>query len=239
MDSSWRDRGGSKAASQEKEVFEMKIRSLADHASQYLEDGIIKGSFHPGQQIKEEQVASHLGFSRPPIREAFKMLEAQGLITRKPNRGVFVSKISGQDIWEIYTLKLALYELSTRLAFDKMAGQGMRKLEKVVERMETCVNKATPDNLTKYQDLNESFHDVIIDITGHQRLKRIVASLHNQVKRFSYQSLANEKHYHRSFRYHRMIFEAIRDGDRELAERLTREHILKGMEVAMKVVASD
>jgi DNA-binding GntR family transcriptional regulator len=222
----------------EGEGLTMRIKSLVDYAKQYIESGIVKGSFHPGQQIKEQQIASHLGFSRPPIREAFKILETEGLITRKPNRGVFVSEIDGKDIWEIYTLKMALYSLAARLAIEKISDRGIRRLEREVEKMEECVRKHPPD-LIKYQTLNEKFHNMTIEIAGHERLKRIAAGLQNQVKRLSYKSLADRSHLLSSCRYHRQILEAMKRKDEDATERLNREHILRGLHVLQRLFRAE
>ena len=87
----------------------LRVESIVDSARKYLETCIIRGEYKPGQQVKEQEVASSLGISRPPIREAFKILEAEGFLRREPRRGVFVSDLTGIDISEIYTLKIALY----------------------------------------------------------------------------------------------------------------------------------
>jgi DNA-binding transcriptional regulator YhcF (GntR family) len=92
----------------------LKIQSIVDNVRKYLLGRILHGELHPGQQVKEQEIASSLGISRPPIREALKLLEAEGLIVRKPNRGAFVATITERDAWEIYTLKCSLYEMATR-----------------------------------------------------------------------------------------------------------------------------
>ena len=90
----------------------MHIESITDLAKRHIQVWIIKGEYQPGQQIKEEEIAARLDISRPPVREAFKMLEAEGLVVRKPRRGVYVTEMTGKDVWEAYTLKAALYELA-------------------------------------------------------------------------------------------------------------------------------
>jgi len=65
----------------------MKVKSLVDHTVKHLEDLIVKGKLQPGQKIKEQEISNRLGISRPPLREAFKILEAEGLIRREPRRG--------------------------------------------------------------------------------------------------------------------------------------------------------
>ena len=208
----------------------MKIDSVVDHTKQYLERLIITGELFSGQQIKEEEIASRLEISRPPIREAFKILESEGLITRKPRRGVFVSEMREKDIWEVYTLQVALYGLATSLAIDNITEEGIGRLEMVIRLMEKCVEKEPPD-LIEYQDLNETFHLMIIDIAGHGRLKKITTTLNNQVRRVSYRSFGDKRHLLSSYQNHQRILKAIRNRDKELAEKITREHILDGMKI--------
>jgi len=209
----------------------MKVKSLVDHTSKYLEDMIIKGKLRPGQRIKEQEVSSQLGISRPPVREAFKILEAEGLIEREPRRGVLVSEVTKNDIWEIYTLKIALYTLAVTLAIDRISDNGIGKLEKIVAQMEVIVQDDSNPDIIRYEELNNLFHETTAILAGHARLKKMVQSLNNQIKRVSYRSFTKEGHLKSSCRYHRQILEAIKARDKMLAERLTREHIVKGLEV--------
>jgi DNA-binding GntR family transcriptional regulator len=213
----------------------MKIKSIVDHTAKALEDMIIKGKLKPGQKIKEQEISTRLGISRPPLREAFKILEAEGLIRREPRRGVFVSELKDADIWEIYTLKLALYSLAVALAVDKMKNGDIEKMEKIVNRMEAIVNGHSKPDVLKYEELNNLFHDTTAHIAGHGRLKKIHQSLNNQVKRMAYRSFQDLNHLKESCEYHRKIVEAMKDRDKGLAEQLTREHILRGLEVQNKM----
>jgi DNA-binding GntR family transcriptional regulator len=213
----------------------MKIKSIVDHAAKNLEDLIIKGKLKPGQKIKEQEISTRLGISRPPLREAFKILEAEGLIRREPRRGVFVSELKASDIWEIYTLKFALYTLAVSLAMDKMKNADIDKVEKIVSRMEDIVNGHSKPDVLKYEELNNLFHDTTASIAGHGRLKKIHQSLNNQVKRMAYRSFQDLDHLKESCEYHRKIVEAMKDRDKGLAEQLTREHILRGLEVQKKM----
>ena len=211
----------------------MKIQSesLVDHTFKYLEDMIIKGKLEPGQRIKEQEVSTRLGISRPPVREAFKILEAEGLIRREPRRGVVVSEVTEDDIWEIYTLKIALYTLAVTLAIDRMSDSDIGRLERIVGQMEVLAYGEGNPDIIKYEDLNNLFHESTASIAGHGRLKKIVQSLNNQIKRVSYRSFTREGHLQSSCRYHRKILEALKVRDKPLAERLTREHIEKGLAV--------
>ena len=78
--------------------------SIVDHTSRYLEDMIIKGKLRPGQRVKGHEISSQLGISRAPIREAFKILEAEGLIRREPidlfpNKGMSNRRAGTTDVF--------------------------------------------------------------------------------------------------------------------------------------------
>ncbi len=206
----------------------MKQPSITDLAREHLEKAIFSGKFQPGSQIKEEQIAEALEISRPPIREAFKLLEAEGLVVRKPRRGVFVAETTHQDIWEIYTLKAELYTFSIQLGFDRMTSSDIGRMGKLLEAMESCVSDENPD-VFRYQELNNQFHDVHMDAAGHQRLRQILNMMHNQIRYFSFNNLSNRTHLTKNYAYHYDILKAFQEGDFESAVKLSREHVLVGL----------
>jgi DNA-binding GntR family transcriptional regulator len=97
--------------------------------------------------------------------------------------------------------------------------------------MEVIAHDDSNPDIIKYEELNNVFHETTAILAGHGRLKRMVQSLNNQIKRVSYRSFTKEGHLKSSCRYHRQILEAIKARDKILAERLTKEHIVKGLEV--------
>ena len=210
----------------------MRIESLVDLAKRHIQLWIIQGEYQPGQRLKEEEISARLDISRPPVREAFKFLEAEGLVMRKPRRGVFVSEMTAKDVWEAYTLKAALYEMAAELALGNMTDLQVAELESLVEKMEACVN-AEPVNLLGYQDHHQEFHDQIMLISGNQRLKKISASIHLQVCRFSYKSLQNRAHLNASIRYHRKILTALKTKNKPLACKLMKDHVLEALDVLL------
>ncbi len=212
----------------------MKIESIVDLAKRHMELWIIKGEYEPGQKLKEEEIAMRLGISRPPIREAFKALETEGLVVRKPRRGVFVTEMTAKDVWEAYTLKAALYEMAAELAMNTISAIQINELDTIVQQMEACI-KMAPVDLLKYQEYHQNFHHKIMVISGHNRLKKISVSIHNQVGRFSYKSLQNKSHLQSSVRYHRQIINAMKAKDKLLACRLMKEHVLEALDVLLSM----
>jgi len=210
----------------------MIVESLADGARRHIQEWIATGELKPGQQIKEEEIANRLNISRPPIREAFKTLEAQGLVVRKPRRGVFVTEMEEKDIWEVYTLKATLYEMAAALAIENITVQQIHELETLFKEMETCVNNTPPDILA-YQKFHQAFHARTLDIAGNERMKQIATNLHQQIRRFSYRTLQNKDHLHSSLAYHKKIVEAIAQRQKTMACSLMKKHVLDALTVLL------
>ncbi|MFZ7126668.1 MAG: GntR family transcriptional regulator [Desulfobacterales bacterium] len=199
-----------------------------------IQDWIATGAFQPGQRLKEEEIARRLSISRPPVREAFKMLEALGLIVRKPRCGVFVTQVTEKDTWEIYTLKAVLYEMAAGLAVDVISKTQIEKLDEMVRQMEVSLLRKSPD-IIGYQKVHQAYHRLILDVAGNGRLKTFATILHEQVRRLSYLTLQDRDHLSASLTYHKQIVQAFKDGDAAAAKRLMRTHVLealKGLEEA-------
>lgn len=206
----------------------MKVESLADITRQYIEKMIVTNEFKPGQQIKEDDIAERLGISRPPIREAFKTLEEQGLIIRKPRRGAFVAEMTETDILEVYTLKAELYAMATSLAMDKFSEEQRIVLQGLVNQMIQIVNSGSCDILN-YQKIHHKFHLMIMEVAGNQRLMNFASNLHKQIRRFSYQTLHYKEHLDASSAFHKKIVQKIMAHDKNSACELMKAHVIDGM----------
>lgn len=212
----------------------MSVESLVAVVLRYVRDQIISGQFQPNQQLKEEDIASAFDISRPPVREAFSMLEAEGLVVKKPRRGVYVTEPNIDDIWEIYTLKAGLYELSMELAFEKIRTNEIEHLHTMIKAMNRCIDQH-PFDIIQYQHIHIEFHKAIMEIAGNKRLTRYAQTLHNQVCRFSYRALQHREHVQAIMDYHNRIFQSVLDRDKALACRLMKEHVLEGLRFQFEI----
>lgn len=211
----------------------MKVSSLTDLVTAQIRDYIITGEFKPGQQLKEEELCEVFGISRPPIREAFKTLEAIGLVVRRPRKGVIVAEFTVVDVEEVYTVISLLYQKATDMAMRVMTDKDLEQLASHVERMATAI-EAQPIKLLDYQAAHIAFHQLFMDLAGNERMKMIEKQLRYQISIFSYKSFQDQKHLISSLNYHRCIYEAICAKNRGQAMALVEEHIISAIEYLKK-----
>lgn len=212
----------------------MNVESLVVIVQKYLRDQIITGVFKPNQKLKEEEVASYFNISRPPVREAFSILEAEGLVVKKPRRGVFVTEPQIDDVWEIYTLKAGLYEMSMEMAYDKIGPDELADLQEMVNDMNHQTKGGSFD-IIGYQHTHIRFHKSIMEIAGNRRLTSYAETLHNQVCRFSYKALQYKEHVQEIMDYHNRIFQAVKDRNKSLACGLMKKHVLEGLRFQLQI----
>jgi DNA-binding GntR family transcriptional regulator len=206
----------------------MKIHSVVDVVTRDLRHKIIRGVLTSGQRIKEIEVAREFNTSRPPVRESFKILESEGLITIRPRRGAFVSEITEKDIWEIYTVYAALTDLAIELAIEKVSAEDIGKLENCIKKMEEGLYQE-PEDVEKYHKYHRMFHENILQIAENNRLTKICISLNNQTLKFSKIIFSNKEYRMATFQKHKEILETIRRKNKDRAKRVSYDHVMEGM----------
>lgn len=215
----------------------MEVSSLADLVTTQIRELIITGAFHQGQQLKEDELCKLFAISRPPIREAFKTLEANGLVMRKPRRGVYVSEFTPKDVEEVYTIVAMLYQKASELAMEVMTEESIREMATHVELMEKYA-QANPPNLRDYQAAHRAFHETIMSLSGNRRMMELEKQLRYQISIMSYKSFQEPEHLTSSLNYHRNILNAIRQGNKKETLALMEEHVLKALVFLVKKISS-
>jgi len=215
----------------------MKPDSVVEFAARNIRSLILQGRLDAGARLREGDFANQFDISRPPIREAFTMLESEGLIVRKARRGAFVAEITEKDIWEVMTVKAPLYVQAIDMAVGKFKQEDIRDLENAFNKMEDNTTKEPP-NINKYVQHHIRFHDIILRVAGNRRLELICASMNNQLSRFNYLSFSNTRHLLSSCHRHKQILEAIKGGDKELAKKMTYEHVIEGLKNLQRILGN-
>jgi GntR family transcriptional regulator, gluconate operon transcriptional repressor len=142
-------------------------RSLAEDAADRVREEILTGGFKQGERLIEARIAQELGISRGPLREAFKLLRAEGLVKEEPNRGTFVVRLSGTDVRDIFELREALETMAVRLLVDRGRESELRELRKLLDQLETAAGNGDVRAVSR-ADL--ALHEAICRLSGNARL---------------------------------------------------------------------
>jgi DNA-binding GntR family transcriptional regulator len=188
----------------------------------HLKDAIITGSLRPMERITENQVAASYGLSRTPVREAFRRLEAEGLIQVVPQRGSFVSQPSVADILEIYQIRLPLECMSARIAAERIEPDQLAALEGLVAAER---GRGTGRSAVRSLRASAEFHAVLYACTRNRRLAGLLTDMQHQVHRVRALWPSTVARLDETWKEHAAILGALRARDGAEAERLMRLHL--------------
>lgn len=196
----------------------LRSPSLVALATEALRKRILAGELEPGARLTEERLTEELQISRPPLREALRLLENEGLVVSKPRRGTYVATVTDQDVYEILTLRSALERTAFELGIPVRDPAWLEPARAALEEMFRCAEHEDRGMLVQagYQ-----FHAALIKIANHRRLEEIYASVQQQVLLcMSRNLIARERYYedlHKHVERHRTLFELVEAGDPEAA----------------------
>ena len=170
----------------------------------------------------EIQLANKLGVSRTPIREAIRKLELEGLVLMIPRKGAEVAEITEKNLRDVLEVRCALEELAVQLACDRIDKQGIRDLQQAAKNFESVLDSA---DITKIAEEDVAFHDIIYMATDNKRLIQLLNNLREQMYRYRIEYLKKKEYYPRLLAEHQDIIQAIANGERERATKITSQHI--------------
>ena len=201
-------------------------RSLADDIIDHLREAIYRGHLAPNERLREEVLASALGLSRGPVREALAQLEREGLVIREPHRGATVARLSLDDLEEVHSLRLALEQLAVVEAMRKADPAYLDEMQRVIDEMEVCLARGITTQEAAILDTR--FHELICHASGHTRLLNMWSMLRPQIHIF----LLSRNVVNQDFRDyivpdHQDLLNVMRAGNEERALETLRAH-LKG-----------
>ena len=196
--------------------------SLEESVYLKLEEEILSGKLHRGEQLREIALAERLNASRTPVRGALHRLAEEGLVELCANKGATVIGITAEDIEDIYEVRKRLEGLAARLATERISDEEKENLKETVELSEFYL--ARQDD-KQGGELDSEFHNIIFHASGSRHLCKILCDLHKNIKAYRRMSLSKSDRAKKSLSEHREILEAILSGNADEAERLTYVHI--------------
>jgi DNA-binding GntR family transcriptional regulator len=203
----------------------LKHHSMPSLVQEELERMLRKGAFAPGDPLREASLATQLGVSRGPIREAFRSLEEKGLVRVEKNRGVFVRIITPQEADDIFEVRTALEKLIvSRVAKtpECLAASGLPELLNKAEKL------AVKADFSGCHALNVEFHERLAELAGNETLLHTYRRLVNELSLFRQQAHASSPDastLRQSVVDHKNLFAALVEGDKRKALRVLKLHV--------------
>ncbi len=196
--------------------------SLRGKVFTQLENDILNGKYQPDDCLIETKLSEELGVSRTPVREAIRQLELEGLVQAIPNKGAVVKGISTKDIEDIYTIRMIIEGLAARWAAEKITDEELGELKEALEFEEFYTQKNDPEHILQF---DSRFHEIIFKASKSRPLMHMLSTFHHYVQRARSESISSPGRGEIIMQEHKAIFQAISEGDAEMAEKLTTEHV--------------
>ena len=196
-----------------------QLKSLREHVYEYLRDEMNRGTLTPGSTINLNEMSSRLGISKTPLRDALIQLECEGFVTILPRRCVVVNQLTLEDIRQAYETAGALEGAAVSSAFHKFDQSHIGEMKLLNEQMRAAVNRG---DFESYYQLNLSFHDVFLNLSGNRMLRRIVMPIKQRLYDFPRRGYLREWEA-RNCEEHEAFIQCIKRGDREGAVKIIRD----------------
>ncbi|MEH3087492.1 MAG: GntR family transcriptional regulator [Xylophilus ampelinus] len=202
-----------------------------EEAYRHIHAAICMGSYPSGIRLIPEVIATEIGTSRMPVREAFRRLSAEGLVTIRPNRGVTVNRFDVEDMKEIFEMRAVLEGLAVRLALPNMDAPAIARLERMLDGIDDS-SGIQPD----WTSAHREFHEALCARSGRPRLMRQIASLHSMVEPHMRMWARQADRPSSARADHQDLIDALRGGDAQRCEAVMREHVMATVPDLMRSV---
>ena len=208
---------------------ELTHKPLKEEIYDALHRQIIAGKYAPGDWLRQEDIATLMGVSMTPVREALDLLVSTGLAERVPYRGVRVREMSAKDIADAYGLRLILEALTAREAAHHITPEQLAGLEKIMAEMKKRVKL---NEMPQERQLSREFHTLIAEASGNDLLVKLYAVVANAFPDWLlYEAVFRKPELlagsvAQTYEEHMAIIDALAKGDAEKAVQKSIEHVL-------------
>jgi DNA-binding GntR family transcriptional regulator len=219
---------------------EIETLSVTNSIVEYLRGKIIIGELPGGQRLNENQLAPKLGISRPPMREAFRILEHEHVIVSIPRKGVYIKELSINDCQEVYQMR----EMLECFAVDLLKAQNISSLPEVSLALTSESGLLIPpdddqDQRLKYLKIFADFHIKMVEAPGNNRLDYFYKSIQSTLYRYQFMYLSLPGAGPHSFEEHHHILNLITAGAYDEAKKSLKAHIDRMFELLVGKMKED
>ena len=216
----------------------MRVESLPNLREQVVERlrlAIATGRFKPGARLVERELCEMMGVSRTSLREALRELQADGLISAQPNRGLSVSVISRKEAVGIYEVRAVLEGLAARLFARNATDSELKALRRSIDRLETVYKNFTPE---AFIATKSEFYDILLQGAQNQTAAEMLRRIHTRVSQLRVVSLSSAERAERSIAELREFMKALEARDEVKAWELCVGHVENAARAALAVLGT-
>lgn len=199
--------------------------SFASRTVEAVRELILGGHYQPGDRINEVELATALGISRAPLREALQGLTSEGLVVRVTNRGTFIPRFGNDEILELFELREALEVMGARLAAERADEEGLVRLSDVLERTKRALDAGSASPYPRELD----FHEVLIGLARNGKVLDRVREVHRQLQLARARSGFQPERARQAYDEHLAVLDAVVRHDPSGAEAAMRAHLRTGL----------
>ena len=202
-------------------------KALYEEVAEQLRQRIFRRELEPGSWIDELKIAEEFGISRTPLREALKVLAAEGLVTMKVRRGAYVTEMSEKDLRDVYHLLSLLESDAAGVVAERATPEQQQTLRDLHAELESAAG-----NREAFFSVNERFHMALLDMADNRWRSQMVADLRKVMKLNRHNSLLKQGRIEDSLSEHRAILDAMLARDAEGTRRAMQAHFAQGLQAA-------
>ncbi|MCL2568147.1 MAG: GntR family transcriptional regulator [Oscillospiraceae bacterium] len=208
-----------------KKIESHRMQPIRDVVYQQIRKAILRGDLRPGERLAEEQLASEMGTSRTPVREALRKLEVEKMVRYHPHKGVVIAEIPADEIGDIYEIRANVEALLAKHAARNATPEDIKHLCVLLDKAETAT---TPEAVSDYID---QYNHMLSKIADAPVLEGLAKSLRETLCRMLVATYLKPVRRPEAQREHREIVTAIAMGNEALAYQLTIQHIQNAAQV--------
>lgn len=215
------------------EQLSMRVESLPNLREQVVERlrlAIATGRFKPGARLVERELCEMMGVSRTSLREALRVLQADGLITSQPNRGLSVSVISRKEAEGIYQVRTVLEGLAARLFTRNATDREMKALRRSIDRLEAVYADFTAES---FIEAKSEFYDILLQGAGNETATAMLLRIHTRASQLRVVSLSSAERAQKSIAELKEFLLALEARDEDRAWSLCIQHVENAAEAAL------
>ena len=198
-----------------------------------IRDMIVSGELPAGSRIAERNLIEQRGSSRTPLREAFKILEVEGLVTIEPNRGATVARLSLADVEAAIELLVHLEGLAAELACKRASDEEIEAIRVLHERMMVAFEAR---DLMSYFHINQSIHESIVDCAHNPVLSRVYRGESARIHRVRYAGNMQMERWARAVYEHEQLLDALTRREHAILREMLRAHHLSAWKVTRRML---